>query len=178
MSTPVRPFRSTVAAPVRLGHEDPDATLEFVAWLRDRHTQAHDVSWSAIVGPGFDTSPLHHLPPPGPAPGAALGAAPGAAVQWREAYRPGMCYYRVGPGFIQVKDVRQPDRAAILLLDTPDLLDAFTRCLRPCRLDELPPGERTAAAELEKERLLLRVGDLVVTLPNRMRHWPVPCNLA
>jgi len=162
----VRPRWETVAEPVLLDPADPQRPLEFLAWLRDTHTEATEVSWHAVAAPGVDATPLYHLPPP------AGGAD--AFDQWRAAHRPGMCYYRVGPGFVQVKDVRQAETAARFLLDDAATVAAFTRCLRPGRLTDLAPDERAAAQLLVDERLLLRWGDWVMTLPSRMRRWPVP----
>ncbi|WP_220447522.1 DUF5825 family protein [Nonomuraea diastatica] len=82
--------------------------------------------------------------------------------------------YRRGPGFLQVKDMRDPAAAARMIIDDGALGSAFTHCLRPRRLPDLGAAERDAVDVLIDERLVLRCGDLVVTLPNRMRRWPVP----
>ena len=175
MTALIRPRLDTVPSPVFLDPSAPHATLTFIAWLRDRHTDAVEVSWPAVVDPGLDTTLLFHLPPPAPAP-EARGVD--AVWRWRAAHRPAMCYYRVGPGFIQVKDVRQAETAARFVLEDPSQIGAFTRCLEPCRLTNLAPGERAAARMLVGERLLLQLDDWVTTLPSRMRHWPVPSHLA
>lgn len=171
MTAPVRPRLATVDGPVPLGPTTPDTTLEFIAWLRDRQTETVDVSWSAVVDPRFDTSLLFHLSPPAP---ERSQEEPEEVRRWRAAHRPGMCYFRLGPAFIQVKDVRQATTAARFLLDEPPLINAFTHCLRPRSVDDLEPAERAAVESLVAERLLLRLGDRVVTLPNRMGRWPVP----
>jgi hypothetical protein len=173
MTALVRPGSATVDTPVTLDVARPGATLEFIAWLRDQQSQAVDVSWSAVVVPRFDVTPLVHLCPPGP--GAPV-EEPGEVRRWRAAHRPGMCYYRLGPGFIQVKDLRQAETAARYLLDEPPLVNAFLRCLRPCAMGDLDPAAGRAVEALVAERLLLRLGDRVTTLPSRMRRWPVPSN--
>jgi hypothetical protein len=173
MSALVRPWLTTVDRPVTLDVSQPDTTLKFIAWLRDQQTEAVDVAWSALIDPELDTTLLFHLFPPEP---NATAEEPDEVRRWRAAHRPGMCYYRLGPGFIQVKDMRQAETAAQFLLDEPPLMNAFTGCLRPCELDGLEPAERRAVEALVAERLLLRLGDRVTTLPSRMRRWPVPSN--
>lgn len=168
----VRPRMATVDALVTLDVLQPDTTLEFIAWLRDQQTEGVDVAWSADLDPRFDVTLLFHLPPPV----ASAGEEPDVVRRWRAAHRPGMCYYRLGPGFIQMKDVRQAATAARFVLDTPLLTRTFTRCLRPCNLDALDPPERKAAEVMVAERMLLRLGERVTTLPSRMRRWPVPSN--
>lgn len=149
----------------------PQRTVGFIAWLRDQHSQTTDVAWRAVVDPRIDAALLYHLPPPLP---AVDGGSPEWLARWWAAHRPAMCYYRVGPGFIQIKDVRQATSAARFVLDEPELVDAFTVCLRPRRLDALAERQRHAVLALNVERLVLRVGDWVTTLPTRMRRWPVP----
>jgi hypothetical protein len=170
MSDLVRPLLTKVDGPVTLDVSQAD-TLEFIAWLRDQQTAAVDVVWSADIDPRLDVALLFHLFPPEP---DASIEEPDEVRRWRTAYRPGLCYYRLGPGFIQVKDLRQAETAARLLLDEPPLVNAFTRSLQPSELDDFEPVERKAVEALLAERLLLRIGDRVVTLPNRMRRWPVP----
>jgi hypothetical protein len=173
MSTLIRPKLAAVDGTVALDVARPRATLEFVAWLRDQQTQATDVSWSTDIDPRLDASLLFHLFPPEPRSPAAEADESG---RWRAGYRPGMCYYRLGPGFIQVKDVRRAETAARFLLDEPPLVNAFIRCLRPCNLNDIEPAEGRVVLALVSERLLLRLGDWVTTLPSRMRRWPIPSN--
>ena len=173
MSALVRPRPAKVDGPVTLDADQPESSLEFIAWLRDQQTQAVDVSWSAVIDPRLDSTLLCHLLPPEP---TSLDEEPDEVPRWRAAYRPGMCYYRLGPGFVQVKDVRQAESAARFMLDEPRLVSAFTGCLRPCKVDDFEPMWRSAVEALVAERLLLRLGDWVTTLPSRMRRWPVPSN--
>jgi hypothetical protein len=171
----VRPRRETLHAPVTLDASAPERTLAFVAWLRDLHADTVEVAWRAVIDPRLDTTLLHHLPPPMPPENVDWTDA---VHRWQAAFRPAMCYYRLGPGFVQIKDVRQAETAARFLLDEPPLVAAFTRCLRPARITDLSPAEYGVAQTLVRERLLLRVGDWATTLPSRMRRWPVPSHLA
>ena len=171
MSALVRPRGQILREPVVLGPSTPERTVEFVAWLRDLESDTVRVTWPATIEEGLDTTLLHHLSPPSDT------GTDDAVRQWRAAYRPALCYYRLGPGFVQVKDTRRTEDAARFLLDEPVLVAAFTRCLRPTRVTDLSRDERTAAELLAAERLLLWQGGWATTLPNRMRLWPVPSHL-
>lgn len=149
--------------------------MKFIAWLREATSEATDVVWRANIDVDLDVPLLYHLPPPAAADGPAEVLA--RVEAWRDAHRPAMCYYRVGPGFIQVRDVRVPQRAATLQLDEQALIDAFTCCLQHRRLRSLTPDQQTAATRLRDEGLLIEVDGWVTTLPSRMRKWPVPSYL-
>lgn len=141
----------------------PGAAVEAVAWLRDSLSEGHVPTWRASELPTAQMPLLVHLPPP--------ETGGGEYNQWRSAFRRGLCYYRRGPGFVQVKDVREPGRSASFVLDVPEVIEVFLRCLRPTPVAEVDPD---AAEALLEERLMLCVEDQLVTLPYHMRRWPVP----
>jgi hypothetical protein len=170
MSALVRPRGTTLPETVMLGPSTSEQTAGFVAWLRDEQAGAVQVTWHAAIEAGLDTTLLHHLTPP-------AGPEDDAVRLWRAEHRPALCYYRFGPGFIQIKDTRRPEDAARFLLDEPAPVAVFTRCLQPTRFTDLAPDERAAAEILTAERLLLRLGEWVTVLPSRMRRWPVPSHL-
>ena len=159
-----------MSEPVVLGPSTSERTVEFIAWLRDEQSETVQVAWHATIEAGLDTTLLHHLTPP-------ADGADDAVRRWRAAYRPALCYYRLGPGFVQVKDTRRSEDAARFLLDDSVTVAVFTACLRPTRLVELSREERAAAETLEAERLLLCLGGWATVLPSRMRLWPVPSHL-
>jgi hypothetical protein len=161
-----------IGAIVELGGE-PAGTARAVEFLREQAGADLTVGWRGRLAGPLDLTLLHHLPPPEALEGAD---GPAEAACWREAYRLGACHFRRGPGFIQVKDSRDPRFTAKFMLDEPGLVAAFTTCLRPTSLAELGPALRDAALTLHRERLLLLIGDLAVTLPTRMLRWPVPCH--
>jgi Family of unknown function (DUF5825) len=84
----------------------------------------------------------------------------------------------MGPGFVQVKDIRESATAARLSIDQDPLIQAFLRCLRPVRLTEVSRTERAALEQLLAERLLLRFDDIVTTAPYRMLRWPIPARFS
>jgi hypothetical protein len=61
---------------------------------------------------------------------------------WRSAFRPGLCHFRMDPGFIQVKDIRDPVAAARLTIDDGPLIEVFLRRLRPARPVDAAPSAR------------------------------------
>jgi hypothetical protein len=168
----VRPRTSLINEVVTLDPVTPHHTVAFVARLRDLHTELTDVVWHASIAPEFDVTSVVHLPPPQPD-----GGRSGALAHWRETHRPAMFHYRTGPGFIVVRDTRPAVSAARFILDDPVLLDTFTLCLQPHLLTDLSSDARKAAALLLDERMLLRLDDWIVTLPNRMRRWPIPSQI-
>ncbi|OZV76998.1 hypothetical protein CA850_24815 [Micromonospora echinospora] len=166
---PAWPDATRLLDPVVLTPDEPQSVLALVAVLRDCLSRGSRVTWRCRATGGLDLTPLRHLPPPQWSAGEDR-----AVTDWRDTFRLGLCYYRQGPGFLGVRDVRDPVESAVYVLDEPPLREAFLRCLTPQRLDDWPTQGQAAAEELIAEGLLLRLGGLAVTLPYRMRVWPVP----
>lgn len=145
-------------------------TAEAVRFLRECAGLGLGVDWRAAGQPSYDVRALRHLPPP-----AELPSLQEEVAAWRSGYAHGMLYHRRGPGFVTVMDRREPGAAARLTLDHPDLLAAFDRLLDPTPLDALDATGQEAAALLAAERLALVSGGWAVTVPPRIRRWPVPC---
>ncbi|MEU3981152.1 DUF5825 family protein [Streptomyces sp. NPDC026672] len=154
-------------------------TAVAVAFLRECEGLGLRVRWRPAgpppaepppAGPPYDVGLLRHLPPPTELPGERAGSA-----DWRAGHTPGLLYHRRGPDFISVLDRREPGATARYTLDHPDLRAAFHTLLAPTRLDTLPSRHREAAALLAAERLALVTDGWAVTLPPRVRRWPVPC---
>ncbi|MFF7656446.1 DUF5825 family protein [Streptomyces sp. NPDC007983] len=148
-------------------------TAEAVRFLRECQSHALQVNWIAVAEnrTQVDFRLLWHLP-------AALSGSDGVELDdlagWRERHAYGLFYYRQGPGFITVKDCRTPGETNRYTLEHPDLLAVFVRCLEPMPWGAFGSAEREAVELLEEERVMLVSGDWVVTLPPRLRHWPVP----
>jgi Family of unknown function (DUF5825) len=165
------------AADVRHLDGSSGALAILVAWLRDQMAAGVIERWTGVVADNVDTTLLHHLPPPEAAAAQTADTDP-RLTAWTAAFRPALCYYRVGPGFIHVKDIRDPAASARLTLDYPAHRQLFLRCLRPTLVDDLTDAEHAAVAALTQERLLLIADGLAVTVPYRMRRWPIPARFA
>lgn len=151
--------------PVRLGAE-PGPTLRHIARLRDSMTSGAPLPWSGDVVEPLNVDLLCHLPPPG-------DAGP-RQDEWRHRWRPGLCYFRRGPGFVEIIDARRSSTFIRFVLDSPDLVDAFVTCLVPTSLSDVGDERRDAISALLDEHLLIELDQQVISLPHRMKTWPLP----
>jgi hypothetical protein len=154
-----------LAQPVSLG-ADAEFDVSFVRFLREALGCLLTVEWTMAALGSLELSAVCHLPPPTAGP---------YAERWRGEYGFGYCFYRVGPGFIHLVDVRDADDAARFLLDDPATVEAFSQLVGVVRLSELPPLAAQLADQLDQARLLLRLGDWATILPCRLRRWPMSC---
>jgi hypothetical protein len=150
------------------------AALSFVRFLREATSAGVWVSWSGLVVPNLDAGLLCHLPPP-MSPAGPGERTPGLA--WRASHEAGLCYYRVGPGFVQVTDRRPGATPRNSVLNSQPELDLFGEYLRPGRVPDSSDARYAAFGELASARLLMRIGDNAVTLPHRLLCRPVPWNV-
>ncbi|GAA3156843.1 DUF5825 family protein [Streptomyces echinatus] len=146
------------------------ATAEAVRFLRECQGLGLGVSWRAAGAPAYDPGLLSHLPPP-----AAPAAGHDGWAAWRTGHAHGTLYHRRGPDFVTVLDRRERGAAVRLTLDHPALHATFLRLLEPTPVDALDADGREALGLLAAERLVLARGGWAVTLPPRIRRWPVPC---
>lgn len=186
-------YAATVDGNTIVVHDDVElgthalATMTFLAFLRSALTQDVKVHWTAQITANnsnssngsstkpaalntapLDTGPLHHLPPPT----TIAGLPPEHLQAWRSTFRYGLCYFRRGPDFILIKDTRVAD--VHLTIDHPDLMATFLAACTPLRDDALTAIQREAIDILAAEQLVYRLDGLLLTLPTRMRRWPVP----
>jgi Family of unknown function (DUF5825) len=162
-----------IDAPQILSAERPEATLALVRLLREAAADGIPIAWHGEVAPSIDVSLLVHLPPPERT-GTGTGDDHAAIVAWRERYRPGLCYFRLGPGFAFMKDVRDVEASARFQVNLAQAPRAIERLEAVATVDHLDAATTAVLEDLEAERLVLRLGELVTILPYRMRRWPVP----
>lgn len=147
----------------------PAEDLDLLRRLRDATSDAVRLRW--ILG-GLPFPPLRsyvHLVPPRRGIDEATTAH---ARQWQNDYRYGSYFYREGPGFVMIKDVRPGDEPRRLTIDEgSDHFLAMTRARTVAELDAAATDQLDVAEEAE---LLIRHENLLLTLPYRLRHWPVP----
>ncbi|MFT7840376.1 DUF5825 family protein [Saccharothrix sp. BKS2] len=160
--------RVLVEEPVRAG-ADLDEDLRLLRFLRGCTSHTLRLDWVLGGLPLVGPRDLHHLVPPA----RGVGDAVGCVAAWRDAYRYGAYYYRVGPGFVTVKDVRPGGESVHLTIDgeSADQFRAIAGATSPADLDE---AATEALADAVEFGLALRGADTVLVLPFRMRHWPVP----
>jgi Family of unknown function (DUF5825) len=149
----------------------PRASLALVRLLREAASDGVPINWEGWIGEGVDGDLLVHLPPPVSMPGQDGEAG---LARWRERYQPGLCYYRIGPEFVLVKDVRRPGASARYRLE--GVVDAFRTLEAVVEVASLDAVTRGVLDDLDREGLLLRLGGLATLLPYRMRRWPVPAH--
>jgi hypothetical protein len=163
--------RIRVTAPHDLSSTDPLETIAFVRLLREAAGDHVPVEWTGRLLGGVDSLLLLHLSPPA----SAREEEPDIDLMaWRARHQPGLCYYRVGPGFVFVKDVRTASTAARFRLEGDDRVTAFRALENVVSVEHLDPNALELLAELERESLALRLGGFATLLPSRMRRWPVP----
>lgn len=159
----------SVHGPVRAGlHIDDD--LRLLRFLREITSHTIRLEWTLAGCPLLDPSAFVHLVPPA---AGADNAARACAEAWRDGYRYGAFYYRCGPDFVTVKDVRAGVEAAHLTIDGDG--SAHFRALTDGeRLADLDSGLHDALHDAMEAGLAVQGDDTFLVLPYRMRHWPVP----
>jgi Family of unknown function (DUF5825) len=149
--------------------------IRLVGFLRESASRLLRLRWRLSVPPGVDLSLLVHLPPPLAPPADASGPAADYARAWRAGYGFGHCYYRLGPDFVSIVDVRDPGSAARFVLDGQAPCEAFCQLDGPVFLPGAPALTVELAGQLEEAGLLVRRDDWATLLPFRLSRWPVPC---
>jgi hypothetical protein len=155
--------------PVGLG-EDAEFDVRFLCLLREAMSVMLRVDWTARSPGTMDPSLVCHLPPPrtGPATGED------GLRDWRDRYRFGLCYYRIGPGFVVIKDTRNQEAGVRFRLDDPPAVAAFAELEQAVHLPSAGAETRELFELLAGERLAVRNDAWATVLPFRMRRWPVP----
>ncbi|MEV4194663.1 DUF5825 family protein [Streptomyces toxytricini] len=136
-----------------------------LALVRELTGRAVAVEWTARCGDGCAASgKLGHLYPPE----EVERAAAGAARAWREAYFPGKCVFRRGPGFVEVRD-RRFGALELFTIDEPPFLAAIGVLRDGAAAGAVPEG---VLAELEGARLVSWSGGRAWWLPLAVHRWP------
>jgi hypothetical protein len=158
-----------ITQPVRFGR-DLDSDLRHLQWLRDATSHAIRLTWTLNGEPLLDHRDYSHLVPP------SASAAPGSVAEvarWREEFSYGTFYYRVGPGFVTVKDVRPGGEHARMTISGTDA----ERFIQLARSSQRHADDALLEAALEAlaDAGLARYSKTAqAVLPFRIRHWPVP----
>jgi hypothetical protein len=151
---------------IRLDERDPAGATSWLAALRDAASAPVAVRWTGQVAlaPSL-ISNVVHLPPPAPT---------SAATQlWHDLHPSSALYYRRGPGFILIKDVRRSRRRMIITMDDPVELELFDHITRPVEIGLLTRFG-SQLTEFLDTGLACRAGNLVVGIATHLRRWPIP----
>lgn len=147
-----------------------DEDLRLLRFLREITSHTIRLEWILAGRPLLHLSAFVHLIPPT---GHADDAARACVEAWRGGYRYGAFYYRCGPDFVTIKDVRTGVEATHLTIGGDG--SAHFRSLADGEsLTDLNSGQRDALHDAVEAGLAVQGDDTFIMLPYRMRHWPVP----
>ncbi|MEV0387410.1 DUF5825 family protein [Nonomuraea sp. NPDC050643] len=152
--------------------EDPDGATAVAALCAVRELTGHGIAvdWTIRLPAGIEAArwrPLSHLYPP-----AAVSAGSDGeriAAEWRTTFHVAMCGYRLGPGFIEVRD-RRTGSFKRLVLRNPNSEKSIAPLLRGVPAAALPPA---VIEHYLRTDLLHRAGRYVWWTPYRIRRWPL-----
>lgn len=163
----------TLDGPVDLADPESAAdTVRTLVLIRDLTAFGIPVGWTVRLPEGLQLLQLPfllgHLHPPSQVLGSAH--ASDTAGLWARRFHLGMCFWRHGPGFIEVRDLRSSPRVR-LVIDDPGRLAAVEVLSRGAHAAQVP-GD--VMDDFTAGRLVHRVGQHAWWVPYRIRRWPSP----
>ncbi|MGW0803426.1 DUF5825 family protein [Nonomuraea sp. NPDC002799] len=150
--------------------EDVDGAVAVAALTVIRELTSHGIAvdWTIrLPAEAAHWRSLSHLHPPAAV--SAGSAGDGIAAEWRDSFHIAKCGYRLGPGFIEIRD-RRSGTFRRLVIRSPHREEAIAPLLRGIRAAALP--EQVTEHYLRAD-LLHRVGGFVWWTPYRIRRWPL-----
>ncbi|MEV1239009.1 DUF5825 family protein [Nonomuraea sp. NPDC050022] len=150
--------------------DDPGgaAAVAALAVIRELTSHGIAVDWTLRMSVGSaGWRPLSHLHPPAAVYAGAAGD--GIAAEWRDTFHIAKCGYRLGPGFIEIRD-RRTGSFRRLVIRNPNREEAIAPLLRGVRAASLAP---TVTERYLRADLLHQVGRYVWWTPYRIRRWPL-----
>ena len=156
--------RVSFTEPFRLKHP-AIADVRRLQAVRDLTSCSVEVDWVIDDNGDFDLRHLFSFFPP-----RSVAGNECLRTEWDAGFRFGSFYWRRGPEFLTVRDARYAD-VTILTLDTAEFLGPFLKYVNVDNLI-LTPSIR----DLIAEGVLVVMSNWVMTVPYRMRYWPVPFN--
>lgn len=157
--------RLELREPIRFGDDvrRDVATLRFLKAATEQYVR---LSWRLEGDPPWPLRTVSHLRPPEES-GTPLVSA------WRRQHSFGLCTYRIGPGFVLLRDSR-PDGQKIRAKLTGPWVEVFQRLVSEDRHGADDQAEQLLR-ELQNAGLALVFGDgRHLVLPTRLSRWPVP----
>ena len=161
--------RVALSRPVDLTDRmDQSALVWSMLLLRELTSWGLVVDWQLRPGEHQLWQRLNHLYPP-----TDLLDQPDSErvlADWRRTFYLCKCIYRLGPGFVEVRD-RRNGVLARFVIDAPEYLTAIEKLIEGNTAKEVPDAVLT---EFVAEGLAGTAGDLAWWLPYRVRRWPSP----
>jgi hypothetical protein len=140
-----------------------------LVFIRDLTALGLVVSWRVRLPDGMHVPVLlGHLYPPAQVLGPAYGDE--IAQMWDRKFYLGRCFWRQGPGFIEVRD-RRSARQMRITIEDPNRLEAIGDMTQPVLAATITPS---ILDEFTHTGLVHRLGDWVWWTPYRIRRWPSP----
>lgn len=159
----------SVQGPVNAGLQIDD-DLRLLRFLREITSYTIRLEWTLAGRPLLDPAAFVHLVPPT---GYADNVARSCTEAWRDGYQYGAFYYRCGPNFVTIKDVRAAVEAAHLTIEG-DSATYFRALAHGESLTDLDSHLRDALQDAVEAGLAVQGDKVFLVLPYRMRCWPVP----
>jgi hypothetical protein len=156
------------AQPFAFGRSDA-GDLSVLRILREATSRGIALRWRLAARPLLPLRTHVHLLPPIGGVDAETNAY---AAAWADRYRYGSFYYRHGPGFVTVKDVRPDGPARRMVIS--DGAAEFLAMVTATTIEGLTGTAQRALPDAVDAGLVLVAGRHIHALPFRMRHWPVP----
>lgn len=151
------------------GRAGTEHVIPALSFIRDLTSYGVEVDWRARMtepdGPEWWV--FSHLFPPsvleGPRGAEALNI-------WRARYHVGRCFFRRGPGFLQIRDRRHAGLRRLTVSDGAHV-SAVESLVADRGADSVPAALMSV---FEKHRLVIRIGGDVWWAPYRLRRWASP----
>ncbi|WP_157061759.1 DUF5825 family protein [Alicyclobacillus ferrooxydans] len=156
-------------ATVKFDLNSPGSTVHAIEFLRNAMALGMRVSWRLILESDIELSNLYHITPP-----SSCNGDTSVVKKWAENYHYGSFFWRKGPDFVIIKDTRDENNSSQFVIDDPETLEAFYKCLTPQQLRNIDIVDNPIIEELVSEGVILKLGDWLLTLPYRIHSWPVP----
>lgn len=134
--------------------------LRWLRLLREATSNIVRLQWTLEGVPCFPLSALVHLVPP------VAGVSPASvrlAEEWAAAYRYGLFFFRQGPGFVSVKDVRPGGEMRRLTIT--DGAEHFMAMTQASSIHDMDAVARPLVADAVDAELALVADDSLLILP-------------
>jgi hypothetical protein len=148
---------------------DTTATVHALTLVRDLTSLGVVVDWRLRISARSGAwQMLNHLHPPTRLTVGDVEDDVAARAAWEEAHFLGRCLFRVGPGFLQIRDRRWGGLRRVTIAE-PEYREAVMALLDGAPAETIAPHVMSG---LSKARLVRQAGGRAWWLPYRVRRWP------